>query len=72
MLTREKLCCGLSVFEVILSRIKAALTDEAWSGDGPPGSNLSVGESREFHRLWSALQFVFCIPPRSEHEYTIE
>ena len=28
LLTRERLCCGLSIFEVILNRIKSFLQDE--------------------------------------------
>ena len=72
LLSREKLCSGLSVFEVILHRIKSYLTDDQWYGEPPANGIMSVDDSKEFHRLWSALQFVFCMPARSEHEYTIE
>lgn len=32
LLTRERLCCGLSIFEVILNRVKSYLDDPVWSG----------------------------------------
>ena len=32
LLTRERLCCGLSIFEVILNRIKGFLEDAVWHG----------------------------------------
>lgn len=72
LLSREKLCSGLSVFEVILHRIKSCLTDDLWHGEPPANGIMAVDDNKEFHRLWSALQFVFCIPPISAHEYTIE
>jgi len=30
LLTRERLCCGLSIFEVILNRIRSFLDDPIW------------------------------------------
>ena len=30
LLTRERLCCGLSMFEVVLNRIKSYLDDAIW------------------------------------------
>jgi len=30
LLTRERLCCGLSMFEVVLNRIKSYLDDPIW------------------------------------------
>ncbi|XP_039954773.1 cytoplasmic FMR1-interacting protein [Bactrocera neohumeralis] len=71
LLTRERLCCGLSIFEVILNRIKSYLDDPVWSGPPPANGIIHVDECSEFHRLWSALQFVYCIPVRGT-EYTIE
>lgn len=71
LLTRERLCCGLSIFEVILNRIKSYLDDPVWTGPAPANGIIHVDECSEFHRLWSALQFVYCIPVRGT-EYTIE
>ena len=62
LLTRERLCCGLSIFEVILNRIKGFLEDAVWHGKSPANGVLNIDECTEFHRLWSALQFVYCIP----------
>lgn len=71
LLTRERLCCGLSIFEVILNRVKSYLDDPVWCGPPPANGIIHVDECSEFHRLWSALQFVYCIPVRGT-EYTIE
>lgn len=73
LLTRERLCCGLSVFEVVLSRIKSHLDDQVWHGNAqqPPNGVMLVDECIEFHRLWSAIQFVYCMPV-GENEFTIE
>jgi len=72
LLTRERLCCGLSIFEVILSRIKGFLEeDNIWQGKPPTNSVVNIDECTEFHRLWSALQFVYCIPV-GENEFNIE
>eukprot|EP00111_Clytia_hemisphaerica_P000392 TCONS_00001077-protein len=32
---------------------------------------MSIEECREFHRLWSAIQFIYC-KPLGEHEITVE
>ena len=56
LLTRERLCCGLSIFEVILNRIKGFLDDPVWHGKPPQNGVINVDECSEFHRLWSALQ----------------
>ncbi|XP_076261449.1 cytoplasmic FMR1-interacting protein Sra-1 [Rhynchophorus ferrugineus] len=71
LLTRERLCCGLSIFEVVLNRLRSFLDDPLWVGPPPANGVMNVGECTEFHRLWSALQFVYCIPV-SENEYTVE
>jgi len=78
LLTRERLCCGLSLFQYVLSQIAQVLKldDELWSGshtDNEENSDRGCGgesileadDNREFHRLWSALQFVVCLPPSS-------
>ncbi|XP_022901321.1 cytoplasmic FMR1-interacting protein [Onthophagus taurus] len=71
LLTRERLCCGLSIFEVVLNRLRSFLDDPIWVG--PPAKNgvMNIDECTEFHRLWSALQFVYCIPV-TETEFTVE
>lgn len=71
LLTRERLCCGLSIFEVILGRIKMCLDDPIWAGPPPVNGVMHIDECSEFHRLWSALQFVYCIPV-GNNEYTPE
>ncbi|KAI5109527.1 cytoplasmic FMR1-interacting protein 1-like [Silurus meridionalis] len=71
LLTKERLCCGLSMFEVILSRIRGFLDDPIWRGPLPSNGVMHVDECVEFHRLWSAMQFVYCIPVGA-HEFTVE
>ncbi|WAQ99149.1 CYFIP-like protein [Mya arenaria] len=71
LLTRERLCCGLSMFEVILKRIQSFLDDPVWHGPPPANGVMNVDECTEFHRLWSAIQFVYCVPV-GENEYTVE
>ncbi|XP_050734850.1 cytoplasmic FMR1-interacting protein-like isoform X1 [Eriocheir sinensis] len=71
LLTRERLCCGLSIFEVILTRIQTFLEDPIWHGSPPSNGVMNVDECTEFHRLWSALQFVMCIPVGTNN-YTVE
>lgn len=79
LLTKERLCCGLTMFEMILSRIKSFMLESEdkgalWTGsDHPPPANgvMFVDECIEFHRLWSALQFIYCIPV-GDGEFTVE
>ncbi|XP_053162763.1 cytoplasmic FMR1-interacting protein 1 isoform X3 [Hemicordylus capensis] len=71
LLTKERLCCGLSMFEVILTRIRTFLDDPIWRGPLPSNGVMHVDECVEFHRLWSAMQFVYCIPVGA-HEFTVE
>ncbi|XP_076048811.1 cytoplasmic FMR1-interacting protein Sra-1 isoform X2 [Oratosquilla oratoria] len=71
LLTRERLCCGLSVFEVILTKIQSFLEDPIWHGSPPSNGVMNVDECTEFHRLWSALQFVMCIP-LAANNFTVE
>jgi len=71
LLTRERLCCGLSMFDVVLSKIKSFLNDPIWTGPAPSNGVIHVDECLEFHRLWSAIQFVYCIPVR-QNEFTTE
>lgn len=71
LLTKERLCCGLSMFEVILARVRTFLDDPVWRGPLPVNGVMHVDECVEFHRLWSAMQFVYCIPVGT-HEFTVE
>uniref|UniRef100_A0A8C9TDR9 Cytoplasmic FMR1 interacting protein 2 n=1 Tax=Scleropages formosus TaxID=113540 RepID=A0A8C9TDR9_SCLFO len=71
LLTKERLCCGLSMFEVILTRIRSYLQDPVWRGPPPTNGVMHVDECMEFHRLWSAMQFVYCIPVGT-NEFTAE
>lgn len=72
LLTREKLCSGLSIFSKVLEHSRSFLqSSPIWTG-GLPEDPLDVVNNMEFHRLWSALQFVFCKPPISKNEFTIE
>ncbi|GAB0094881.1 Cytoplasmic FMR1-interacting protein [Sergentomyia squamirostris] len=71
LLTRERLCCGLSIFEVILGRVKSYMDDPVWMGPAPINGVMNIDECSEFHRLWSALQFVYCIPV-ADTEFTVE
>ena len=71
LLTRERLCCGLSIFEVILTRIRTYLNDPIWTGPLPDNGVMNIDKCTEFHRFWSALQFVYCMPV-GENEFTVE
>ena len=71
VLTKERLCCGLSIFEVVLKRIKKFLVHEIWQEIPPSNGVMNIDECREFHRLWSAIQFNYCQPLR-QNELTVE
>lgn len=71
VLTKERLCCGLSIFEVVLKRIKKFLVHEIWQEMPPSNGVMNIDECREFHRLWSAIQFNYCQPLR-QNELTVE
>nr|XP_002730808.1 PREDICTED: cytoplasmic FMR1-interacting protein 2-like [Saccoglossus kowalevskii] len=72
LLTRERLCIGLSLFKVILEKIQEFLTDAVWNGVKKPANDvMNVDECVEFHRLWSAMQYVICLP-LGENELFVE
>ncbi|CAH0392714.1 unnamed protein product [Bemisia tabaci] len=71
LLTRERLCCGLSLFKNVLSRLRGLLDDPTWVGVPPTNGVMNIDERTEFHRLWSALQFVHIIPV-GETEFTVQ
>lgn len=74
LLTRERLCCGLSIFEYMLSKIKT-LSVESLQVDPtqqqPSNGVMNVDENTEFHRIWSAVQFIYCMP-RQGNAYLAE
>jgi cytoplasmic FMR1 interacting protein len=72
LLTKERLCRGLSMFEVVLRRIQSYLHAEVWTGGPPANGVMNVEECTEFYRLWSAIQFVYCVPPFSQTETSVE
>ena len=48
LLTKERLCCGLSLFEVVLSRVKANLDEAPATASAKTGSPASAA-----HNLWT-------------------
>lgn len=71
LLTKERLCCGLSIFEMVLQRIRSFLDDPLWQGKPPLNGVMNIDECSEFHRIWSAIQFVYCVPV-GENEFFVE
>lgn len=79
LLTRERLCIGLTTFEVMLDRIRGFLLDDpTWSNhdSSAVSQNMSplsgIDDTHDFHRIWSALQFVYCLPTRNETDMNVE
>ncbi|CAG9120097.1 unnamed protein product [Plutella xylostella] len=71
LLTRERLCCGLSLFSVVLRRLRACLAAPQWPAPAPKHHAATDLDQNDFHRLWSALQFLYCIPV-GETQFTVE
>ncbi|XP_038220393.1 cytoplasmic FMR1-interacting protein isoform X1 [Zerene cesonia] len=72
LLTRERLCCGLSLFAVVLRRLRGCLAAPHWPAPpAPHHAPLHTDDTSEFHRLWSALQFLYCIPV-GDTQFTVE
>ena len=55
---------SLSLFKAVLERVSSMLdaVRPEWSGNAPDNGVISVDSTTEFYRLWSALQFVCCLP----------
>lgn len=69
LMTKERLCCGLNVFQAFLQRIQRMIIGEQiYTGGRPTNGVMWVDECVEFHRLWSALQFFFFQPAKTEEE----
>jgi hypothetical protein len=72
LLTKERLCCGLSLVEVMLKRIQSFfLHDEVWQTSVPQNGVMTVEECKDFHSLWSAILFIIC-QPIGQNEYSVE
>ena len=71
LLTKERLCCGLSLVEVMLKRIQSFLHDEVWQTSVPLNGVMTVEECKDFHSLWSAILFIIC-QPIGQNEYSVE
>ncbi|TPP57802.1 Cytoplasmic FMR1-interacting protein, partial [Fasciola gigantica] len=95
ILTKERLCSGLVLFEHVLNRLRDFLNEEdsggsTWyslpsgsignsvstaardsSNSGVANDILSLESCSHFHRIWSAIQLVFCTP-FGQNEYTVE
>ncbi|CAO4374658.1 unnamed protein product [Caenorhabditis nigoni] len=73
LMTKERLCCGLNVFENFLLRIKQILAnDEIWTGGYPTNGVFWIDECVEWYRVYSALQFFLCQPTRDDNEVYAE
>uniref|UniRef100_A0A8R1EC14 Uncharacterized protein n=1 Tax=Caenorhabditis japonica TaxID=281687 RepID=A0A8R1EC14_CAEJA len=69
LMTKERLCCGLNVFENFLLRIKQMLgSDEIWTGKYPTNGVFWIDECVEWYRVYSALQFFLCQPLRDDND----
>lgn len=58
LLTKERLCCGMNIFEKVLQKLRDHLAaDPLFVGPGNPENGVMyVDECYEFHRLWSSVQ----------------
>ncbi|PIO60192.1 hypothetical protein TELCIR_18317, partial [Teladorsagia circumcincta] len=73
LMTKERLCCGLNIFEMFLRRIRQMLGDDSiFTGGYPTNGVMWVDECVEFHRVWSALQFFICQPRVSDDDRLVE
>ena len=63
----------------MLDRIRSFLLDDpVWSNSSSLAMNNNISplsnidDTHDFHRIWSALQFVYCLPARHENEMNVE
>ncbi|CAD5220900.1 unnamed protein product [Bursaphelenchus okinawaensis] len=57
LLTKERLCGGMNIFERVLTKVRDLLNDELFVGPKTPQNGVMyVDEMAEFHRLWSNVQ----------------
>ena len=61
LLTKEKLCGGLTLFGRLLEKLRATMEfDSTLRGTSTAEGAFRTENNMEFHRIWSAIQFVFC------------
>eukprot|EP00039_Didymoeca_costata_P002102 m.57505 g.57505 ORF g.57505 m.57505 type:complete len:1269 (-) comp11113_c1_seq1:133-3939(-) len=67
VLTRERMCKGLSMFTKVLDRIKKALEEadeeaqrKVFGAPQPANGVMDVEECNQFHRLWSVVLYTSC------------
>ena len=72
LLTLEKLSTGLTMYGSFLQRIGSSLVGSPiWNVLPTSDGSWNIEHSGEFHRLWSAMQFVFC-RPSGPNEFSVE
>ena len=63
LITKEKLSAGLSIFSFWLQHLRQVLgKDPIWDTLTTRSGAWNVETNMEFHRIWSTMQFVFCLP----------
>ena len=68
LLTKERLCRGLTLFEKLMCRMRDEVLNHAcFVGQPPSNGVMNIEECDEFHRIWSAIQFVMCVPEWEGH-----
>ena len=63
----------------MLERIRGfLLEDPIWTSNASSAMSHSISplsnidDTHDFHRIWSALQFVYCLPTRHENDMNVE
>ena len=55
----------------ILAHTHTPFPQSFWEGPPPANGVMAIDECQEFHRLWSAIQFAYCMP-LSAGQLTVE
>ena len=62
LLTKERLCRGLTLFEKLMCSLRdEVLNHPCFVGQPPSNGVMNIEECDEFHRMWSAIQYVMCV-----------
>ena len=62
LLTKERLCRGLTLFEKLMCSLRDdVLNHSCFIGQPPTNGVMNIEECDEFHRMWSAIQYVLCV-----------
>ena len=62
LLTKERLCRGLTLFEKLMVGMRDdVLNHSCFTGPPPSNGVMNIEECDEFHRIWSAIQYVLCV-----------